>query len=481
MAAIRVRTPILKSRSPYQPMAVDYFLTTKKDKVNFRPIYQRDIRWTQENFCDLIGTVMFSGLIPGIILYMLQEGDEKESGEALLPHREIQEYECIDGQHRFFGLINFFYGKLVELPDKKSFMISWDYKDEAGHITHVFYSKTDDTEEWIAGHPKEKFAYMTPEEKRHFNTYLVDIREITDPLTLQQRREIFTSLQKGVQVRNSDLYKNFTDIQVVNFLQDEERLEKPFVELLQKRITMKPSRYWLHWLIRLFLLSRSVIKGDTAAKIAEVFVKTDSEITGLIKKNSKTLLVTEDEKTNFMLLYNDFAEFLSSLPAKIHFTPTHFYALFIHLSCSEDSNERKKIIESNLFDWTTIGVGKREKKLWENRGDTTPEERMEYFSTVLSEITRIKVPLSPKSERTKVPKVVRDRAWRRQFGHEEEGVCPCCKKIEITTKSFHLGHIQAVACGGEDTIDNLMPICSKCNLRMGTMNLNEYKEHLQGE
>ena len=44
-----------------------------------------------------------------------------------------------------------------------------------------------------------------------------------------------------------------------------------------------------------------------------------------------------------------------------------------------------------------------------------------------------------------------------------------------------MGHVLAKRYGGLYTIDNLRPICSTCNIRMGTENLNDYKDRLVKE
>jgi len=41
---------------------------------------------------------------------------------------------------------------------------------------------------------------------------------------------------------------------------------------------------------------------------------------------------------------------------------------------------------------------------------------------------------------------------------------------------FHCGHVIAEAKGGETVIENLRPICKKCNLSMGTDNLNDFRK-----
>jgi len=52
--------------------------------------------------------------------------------------------------------------------------------------------------------------------------------------------------------------------------------------------------------------------------------------------------------------------------------------------------------------------------------------------------------------------------------------CTCCKTRYIKNTDFHCGHIEAKSKGGSDTIDNLRPICQKCNHGMGTKNMIDY-------
>lgn len=84
----------------------------------------------------------------------------------------------------------------------------------------------------------------------------------------------------------------------------------------------------------------------------------------------------------------------------------------------------------------------------------------------------------PPKTRKSIPKQIKDQVWDTYAG-KDNGICMCfcCEKKELRQSSFHAGHIQSVAEGGTDTIDNLRPICRSCNLSMGTQNMNEYKEH----
>ena len=85
-----------------------------------------------------------------------------------------------------------------------------------------------------------------------------------------------------------------------------------------------------------------------------------------------------------------------------------------------------------------------------------------------------------KPKRKTIPKSVKDKLWNDTFG-KEAGIADCyCCKTEIDSKVFHAGHIVSVAHGGSNDISNLKPICSTCNLSMGTQNLEEFKEERFG-
>lgn len=66
--------------------------------------------------------------------------------------------------------------------------------------------------------------------------------------------------------------------------------------------------------------------------------------------------------------------------------------------------------------------------------------------------------------------------WRDFFGEGNYyGRCLCCGVI-IDVFSFDIGHIVSLRHGGSNYINNLRPICKKCNGQsgMGTMDMREY-------
>jgi len=84
--------------------------------------------------------------------------------------------------------------------------------------------------------------------------------------------------------------------------------------------------------------------------------------------------------------------------------------------------------------------------------------------------------MSTKPKKKSIPKVVKDLSWNKWIGEDvARAKCMCCGVNEIKMSSFHCGHIIAEANGGKLSIDNLKPICSACNLSMGTENMDDFK------
>ena len=79
-------------------------------------------------------------------------------------------------------------------------------------------------------------------------------------------------------------------------------------------------------------------------------------------------------------------------------------------------------------------------------------------------------------KRKYIPKCLKILVWNKNIGKEKGiGKCYVCES-EIDSKDFECGHIISVKDGGENILDNLLPICSSCNKSMGTKNLHEFKK-----
>ena len=68
----------------------------------------------------------------------------------------------------------------------------------------------------------------------------------------------------------------------------------------------------------------------------------------------------------------------------------------------------------------------------------------------------------------KIPKALAEQVWITSMGHCFEGKCRVswCKN-RINAFNYECGHNIPESKGGKTTLDNLVPICSRCNRSMG--------------
>lgn len=72
-------------------------------------------------------------------------------------------------------------------------------------------------------------------------------------------------------------------------------------------------------------------------------------------------------------------------------------------------------------------------------------------------------------KKAKIPKALRETLWLTHCGKEFEAKCatPWCQNI-ITVYDFQAGHRIPEVKGGATVLENLVPLCSRCNLSMGS-------------
>jgi hypothetical protein len=463
LSTLRPRMSLLPSRPVSEPTSIRNLMGDYGGQVELRPIYQRDIRWKRTNMCDLIATIMNEGLIPGLILYKLQLSERHAEKPYL--------FEMVDGQHRFFTVQKFFRSEPVTEAGGKPFLITWVYRNTSGRDIHIFYKENDATKEWISQNRHSVFSYMTEEEKDAFNSFKLDVKEIKDPLSVDQRRSLFVSLQRGVVVRGSDLLKNMVDVRIIRFIVEEMRLESRMKEILENRCWMNPKNYWLHWTIRFFLMLNPT--NDSCQE--EQFIVRDSLITTMIKDESPRLESTSEQEEMLEESLERFFAFLDSFPKGVKMSPCHFYALFVHLHESEDG--REDILRGHINEWANNSRTKEFKKAWENRKSLdNDEERCLYFLSCKEELDSIRIPARGPEARKTIPKKLRLQVWKRDFEDVDVmGTCYCCGDEISFDKNYEAGHIIAHAKGGSDTADNLRPVCQCCNRSMYMQNMDEFK------
>ena len=75
---------------------------------------------------------------------------------------------------------------------------------------------------------------------------------------------------------------------------------------------------------------------------------------------------------------------------------------------------------------------------------------------------------SGRKKKQKIPVAFREQIWIRDYGKEFQGKCPTrwCQNI-INVFDFQSGHNVPESKGGPTIPDNLIPLCSRCNMSMG--------------
>lgn len=79
-----------------------------------------------------------------------------------------------------------------------------------------------------------------------------------------------------------------------------------------------------------------------------------------------------------------------------------------------------------------------------------------------------------RAKRTSVYKNVKSDSWDKYTNKQFAVHCICCNYNQITVHNFHAGHIISHANGGSSSIDNIMPLCSSCNLSMSSKNMEDF-------
>ena len=71
-------------------------------------------------------------------------------------------------------------------------------------------------------------------------------------------------------------------------------------------------------------------------------------------------------------------------------------------------------------------------------------------------------------KKQRIPVALREQVWIKQMGKVFHGKCPTtwCQNT-ITVFDFQSGHNIPESKGGPTNLENLIPLCSRCNLSMG--------------
>ena len=82
-----------------------------------------------------------------------------------------------------------------------------------------------------------------------------------------------------------------------------------------------------------------------------------------------------------------------------------------------------------------------------------------------------------KTQKETIPQNKRTQCWIRYYGNESQGICPIsyCQNVIKTGKGgTQIGHIISEKNGGQIQLNNLRPICKRCNCEMGSLNWQDF-------
>ncbi len=104
--------------------------------------------------------------------------------------------------------------------------------------------------------------------------------------------------------------------------------------------------------------------------------------------------------------------------------------------------------------------------------------RYEWAKRIVERQTGVPVKKSITTKKKRIPKKIKNDSWDKYIGKDIAcELCICCKTTKIYAKDFIAGHIISEYNGGDVTVDNIMPICSGCNLSMSTENMRDFIEN----
>jgi 5-methylcytosine-specific restriction endonuclease McrA len=101
--------------------------------------------------------------------------------------------------------------------------------------------------------------------------------------------------------------------------------------------------------------------------------------------------------------------------------------------------------------------------------DVTPKEtKSKRKRKPKKPVTEIKPVIPSKKKKKPIPIALREQVWIHKMGRVFEGKCPVtwCQNT-ITVFDFQSGHNIPESKGGKTDLENLIPLCGRCNLSMG--------------
>lgn len=417
------------------------------------PSYQRAPCWRQRQNCGLINSVMRNWPIPLITLYKLHVANPDDAADYA---RGIR-YEVVDGQNRIRALRAFMNGTPIRNDKGVEEPVTWEGTDgRAPGAGHHLASLPEEQQEW-------------------FSTFELAITVIRHPMTLAERKAMFTRLQDGTPISRAEYAKN-TEHPVSQFVSRsglrESVLGKDDNPGLSRHLAAAKSQ-WMDLLVD----CTTLWINRTAASPLDTLVRDQSALRKVLEgKVAATtgsvydMPFTDADDAECLAVFDTLFTTLATAHAdKVKYHKFHVVLLF-HYLCTGETAPSPAVLRA-WFKSTLVGIKKDH-----DRGATDAAIRdgllFELYAAVRDEATGIS---SDSPKRRAIPKKKRNDLWRSYFGPEGSGTCQCCAAPILFT-AWDQAHITAVAEGGSNELSNLVPTCASCNRSCGTENLRDWCE-----
>jgi hypothetical protein len=321
---------------------------------------------------------------------------------------------------------------------------------------------------------------MPEEHQELFNNYEMAITIIQEPMTLTDRKAMFTRLQDGTKISRPDYLKN-SDHPVSEFI-SHTGLPAKFLPLATGYMTGATGE-WLDVLVDCVTLW---IRRDTEAPL-EFLRRSQAELRAEIKKTKSPsadspyyMPLCEADYDPLTALFDQLIALLTATKAdkkKCHkFQVT---ILFYHLMTGSAAPVPSTAALSHWIDSTYKPVIVDALKAAPGSQAADAAVRAELLA-LLGTADAAAAAVESDSESTKpkrraIPKAKREALWIRHFDAlETAGTCLCCQTGITYGGKWEQAHVLAVANKGTNDLGNLRPTCVSCNRSCGTENLVDW-------
>lgn len=477
---------ILNNGVVLEIIAVDeLFKRVRFGKVNVKPTIQRALpAWTLV-ISNILRKSMLDAVfqnkqlfIPSIVYYRYHQGQ-------LLPSQSW-ETMCLDGGNRTRSICDFIDGKYTSSGSTEDAIPPCCVMDINGTETSVFFADS-----YIASDYKQKTKkhvyILTQAQQQAFLGIQLITSTYTSYMSEEELGQRFLELQNCVKVTGSDISKLKFSCPFVEFVSKQKSIQYGIWQdwmlcVLDKRIYNKVGKYWMPWITKCYL----ILNPKPNKTHADMLSLADKTIDEYINDNSDLLQLNEEKFEDFKHKFEVFLEFLcgDSMKSTHKISLPAFFAIFYVLATSQEVTVETLTSNISVF----VNHKDTNKRLWDKRkipnGGVGAKYTMddvrseyEYLVDVLRNYKFVRS--RDHNKRMPIPKQTRLTIEQRIFGNATEQQCPCCDTNMIykdRANGYHMGHIVAHALGGTSTIDNLIPICSTCNLNMDIEDLFHYQE-----